>query len=359
MVEEENNEMNENDELIPMEADEENADDEDDNPLAHLPDYVLERIERLRELHERREKIEMEYRKERAALEIKYHKLYGPLYAQRAAIVQGITHTTTSSTEEEVDEPPNVVAPGEERVRGIPQFWLSAMMHEDTISEWILEDDVECLNHLVDVTCVYDDDGKGFELRFVFDENEFFTDTVLTKRYAVPNLWLSDEEPLLKRVEGCEIHWKAGKCLTHKIIKKKQRGKGKNAGQVRTVEKKEETESFFHWFSPPAMPGMSGTDNEQSSPDENRAATQPPPAATNRNPNQPDDLDEEEAERLEEIFDQDYEVATAFRTQLIPKAYLWFTGQDDDADGEVEEAMQELILLANAEQEEGPNPDQE
>jgi nucleosome assembly protein 1-like 1 len=160
-------------------------------------------------------------------------------------------------------------------------------------------------------------------------------------------------------VQGCEIHWKPGKCLTHKIIKKKQRGKGKNAGQVRTIEKKEETESFFRWFSPPAMPGMPTDDEQLPSQEQDSPATQPPTAAT-QNPNHhPDNLDEEEAERLEELFDQDYEVAAAFRTQLIPKAYLWFTGQDDDADGEVEEAMQELILIGGAERDEGPNLEDE
>ena len=170
------------------------------------------------------------------------------------------------------------------------------MTQMETVGELITEEDVDCLEHLKDITCADDDDGKGFTLRFIFGPNDYFHDTVLTKRYEVPNLLTSDE-PILKQVEGCKIQWKApDKSLTSRTIKKKQRGKGKNAGQVRTVTKTEKKESFFQWFDPPKMPSM-------------------------------DDMDEDEAEQLEEVFDSDYEVAQAFRTQIIPRAVLWFTGE--------------------------------
>jgi nucleosome assembly protein 1-like 1 len=111
----------------------------------------------------------------------------------------------------------------------------------------------------------------------------------------VPNLLLSDE-PLLKSVKGTEIKWKTGRALTYRMVKKKQRGKGKNAGQVRTVNKKEDMESFFRWFSPPDMPPMNT-------------------------------MDEEEAAHLEEVFDEDYDAASAFRSVIIPSAVKWFTGE--------------------------------
>jgi nucleosome assembly protein 1-like 1 len=80
------------------------------------------------------------------------------------------------------------------------------------------------------------------------------------------------------------------------MVKKKQRGKGKHAGQVRTVHKREELDSFFKWFEPPDMPPM-------------------------------ESMDEDGAEELEEIFEEDFDLAMAFRTQIIPKAVLWFTGE--------------------------------
>jgi len=269
--------------------DQDMADDDSEDPLAHLPDYVLLRVERLQGLNLAREKLVEEYLHERASLEKKFEGLMKPLYEERAVIVRG-------EKDEEISKETDVTPNDTNRVKGIPQFWACAMTHEETVSELITEEDVDCLEHLMDITCEDRNDGRGFTLYFHFSENEYFTNAVLTKQYEVPNLLLSDE-PILKNVEGCEIDWKPGRSLTHRIVRKKQRGKGKkNAGQVRTVEKTEDQESFFHWFQPPKMPEM-------------------------------EEMDEEEAERLEELFDNDYDVAQAFRNNLIPKAVLWFTGQ--------------------------------
>lgn len=111
----------------------------------------------------------------------------------------------------------------------------------------------------------------------------------------MPNLLLADE-PILKNVEGCEINWKEGKCLTFGEVVKKQRGKGKFEGQIRTVKSKVKLDSFFHFFTAPKMPSL-------------------------------DTMNEEEAERLEQAFNEDYDIAQAFRSHIIPKAVLWFTGE--------------------------------
>ena len=285
--------------------DEEDDDDDndDDNPLSSLPSYVIPRVAKLQELDETREKIMEEYLAERAALEKKYSARLQPLFDTRAQIICG--DQDDAIAKEEANKPKNedekkeddsaAMQESDEVIKGVPQFWICAMTQLETIGEMITEEDVDCLEHLKNITCTDNDDGKGFTLRFHFGPNEYFHDTVLTKKYEVPNLLTSDE-PILKAVEGCKIQWKPDKSLTFKTIKKKQRGKGKNAGQVRTVTKTEKKESFFQWFDPPKMPSM-------------------------------DDMDEEEAEQLEELFDSDYEVAQAFRSQLIPRAVLWFTGE--------------------------------
>jgi nucleosome assembly protein 1-like 1 len=296
--------------------DEDNDSDNDseDDELAHLPRYVIPRVEKLQQLHQEREKIMEQYLLDRAALEKKYGSLLKPLYEERASIVVGkkddeiaiesqknsVENSTVSPEEGSTEEPSTV--------KGIPQFWACTMARMEAIGEIISEDDVDCLEHLVDIKCIDRDDGKGFSLEFYFTPNDYFTNNVLTKEYQVPNLLLSDE-PVLKNVKGTKIDWKKDRCLTVRTVKKKQRGKGKNAGQVRTVEKTEEKDSFFSWFSPPEMPAM-------------------------------DELDEEEAERLEEIFDSDFEVASTFRTEVIPKAIVWFTNQAND------EEMQAVIEAA-------------
>jgi len=45
---------------------------------------------------------------------------------------------------------------------------------------------------------------------------------------------------------------------------------------------------------------------------------------------------------IEEAFDHDYDVAQSFRSHLIPKAVLWFTGQALDEEVETLELMAEM-----------------
>ena len=40
-----------------------------------------------------------------------------------------------------------------------------------------------------------------------------------------------------------------------------------------------------------------------------------------------EDMNEDTADAIEEAFDSDYDVAQAFRSHIIPKAVLWFTGE--------------------------------
>jgi nucleosome assembly protein 1-like 1 len=270
-----------------------NADDADDeeeeqgDPLAHLPPEVRACIQDLKVLEQQRKEQVSSYLVERAALERKYQDLIQPLYERRRAIVPQI-----------------------------PQFWACALTNNDTAAEWINEDDAKALEYLTDITNRDRDDGKGFTLTFHFATNDYFTNTTITKTYVVPNLLLSDE-PNLKLVAGDTIHWKKGKSLTHREVIRKQRGKGKHAGRIRTVTKQEEMESFFTWFAPPPMPVSA------------------------------DEMDEEEADRLDEIFELDYELAQAIRSEIIPQAVLWFTDEashmipvdNDDDDNNDNEAV--------------------
>ena len=70
----------------------------------------------------------------------------------------------------------------------------------------------------------------------------------MIKRYEVPNLLL-DNEPILKNVTGCDIHWKEGGSLTYRDINKNQRSNsGRMVGQIRTAKNGERTDSLFHFF---------------------------------------------------------------------------------------------------------------
>ena len=70
----------------------------------------------------------------------------------------------------------------------------------------------------------------------------------MIKRYEVRNL-LMDDEPILKNVTGYNVHWKEGRSLTYRDVNKKHRSKsGGRAGHIRTANKRERTDLFFHLF---------------------------------------------------------------------------------------------------------------
>ena len=104
---------------------------------------------------------------------------------------------------------------------GIPQLWVCTMGHMEAVSELITERYIYCLKHLTKVTCRDFEDDTGFELCFTFDikTNEYFTDELLIKIYEVPNLLL-DDEPILKNVMGCDIHWKEVRIFTYRTLRR-------------------------------------------------------------------------------------------------------------------------------------------
>ena len=75
-----------------------------------------------------------------------------------------------------------------------------------------------------------------------------------------------------------------------------------------THARSRKVDSFFHFFNPPEMP-------EDES-----------------------DLDEEEAEELQDHMETDYEIGLALRNKIVPCAIDWFTGDavEDDSDSDDE-----------------------
>ena len=284
-------------------------DDDFDDPEQQMPMEIQQRIGKLMEYDQERDTMMKQYLQERAQLESKYQSLVKPLYQKRYDVIQGkldddIQKEHENEKDEDEDDNNNDKKDKNDdgdtskpTPKGIPQFWVCAMGRMPVIGELISEADVDVLDLLEDITCDDDDNGEGFTLTFQFAENQWFSNKTLTKRYEIPNLLLADE-PILKTVEGCDIQWKSPeKCLTYKTVERKQRGTGKNAGQVRVITKKEKCESFFHFFTPPKLPGAM------------------------------DDMDEERAEQLESAFNDDFDIAQALRSHVIPKAVQWFVGK--------------------------------
>ena len=98
---------------------------------------------------------------------------------------------------------------------------------------------------------------QGFRLEFEFEDNDFFTNKVLTKDYYYSDKVdifepLQHEGLIVNRAAGCKIDWKSPeKDVTQRKVTKKMKHKSDN--QVKTIEKLEKCDSFFNFFEPNSM----------------------------------------------------------------------------------------------------------
>eukprot|EP00271_Cylindrocystis_brebissonii_P010651 TRINITY_DN26924_c0_g1_i1.p1 TRINITY_DN26924_c0_g1~~TRINITY_DN26924_c0_g1_i1.p1 ORF type:complete len:474 (-),score=160.78 TRINITY_DN26924_c0_g1_i1:480-1757(-) len=267
-----------------------------------LPTKVKARVEALQGLQKEHDELEAKFEEERRALEAKYRELYGPLYTKRFDLVNGVVEAPPSAEATEAG------GKDEEDVKGVPEFWLTAMKSNEILQEQITERDESALKYLTDITwSPLPDQQKGFKLDFHFSANPYFKNSVLTKTYVM----MDEEDPVLEKAEGTDIQWNAGKNLTVKLLKKKPKKGEKNA---KPITKTEDCESFFNFFSPPALPA----DDEE--------------------------IEEEEAEALQEQMEDDFEIGSTLKERIIPRAVAWFTGEaameeydDEDEDDEEED----------------------
>ncbi|RUS23034.1 hypothetical protein BC937DRAFT_93077 [Endogone sp. FLAS-F59071] len=270
-----------------------------------LPSDVKRRINGLKYLQSKHAELEAKFQEEILALEKKYLELYRPLYEKRTSVVTGKSEPTDEEVaagekidvddeEEEKKEEKKEEKEEEKDVVGVPEFWLTAMKNHIQLAEFITEKDEAVLKHLVDIRMSYIE-KPGFRLEFEFSENEFFSNDVLKKTYFYQDQAGYGGDFVYDHAEGTKIEWKEGKDMTVTIETKKQRHKGTN--KTRVVKRTVPADTFFSFFSPPAVPA----DGEE--------------------------LDEEEAEGLDEKLEADYELGEEFKEKLIPHAVDWFTGK--------------------------------
>ena len=98
-------------------------------------------------------------------------------------------------------------------VPGIPDFWLTVFKRVDTIEEMMGPRDEQILRHLQDVTIDFHMEPMSFDILFHFSENEFFQDSILTKRYFLSCVPEADDPFSFDGVKivkctGCSIRWK-------------------------------------------------------------------------------------------------------------------------------------------------------
>jgi nucleosome assembly protein 1-like 1 len=276
-----------------------------------LPQLVRDRISGLKGVQAEQAKLEAKFQEELLELEKKYFALYEPLYARRSKIVSGEQEPTEEEVtvgkeldegdDEEDDEEEKAEKEEEEEeaedkdIKGIPEFWLTAMKNLLSVSETITEEDEEALKYVKDIRMQYLN-KPGFALVFEFSENPFFTNKSLRKTYFYQEETGYGGDFIYDHAEGDEINWiSPEKNLTIKVEKRKQRNKHTKA--TRTIEKTLPVDSFFNFFSPPKAPSGDGEEVE------------------------------EVTEDLEERLEIDYQLGEEIKEKLIPRAVDWYTGE--------------------------------
>lgn len=285
--------------------------------ISSLPKVVKRRLKALKKLQVESNQLEAQFYEQLHKVECEYEKKYETLFTKRSEIINAKVEPNDVECEwseneddplsdkfyqlkvnenSEKDLPASLKL--DESVKGIPEFWLTIFKNVELLREMVQEDDIPILKYLQDITVHLD--AEGFKLDFWFNENENFTNKVLSKYYHLrfkpeKDEVLTYEGPEIYKCTGTEIDWKENKNVTVKFVKKVQ--KHKNRGTKRVLTKTVQTDSFFNFFSPPQV-----TEGEE--------------------------LDEE----TDSLLESDFEIGQYLRERVIPRAVLYYTGEIVDAD---------------------------
>jgi len=295
--------------------------------VSALPKVVRSRVKALKKLQFATIKAETEYYREVHTLDLKYQKQYDEINAKRTDVISGKHEPSAeeadwpSDEEDEKEEKEELVSGVaemslqgyDENTQGIPKFWLHTLRNanDDALLGIVQPHDEEILENLTDIkVSLNSPDNTGFTLSFHFRENEFFSNSVLTKLYVLrpehdPESPLEYDGPEIFKCEGCPIDWKEGKDVTQKTIKvKKIKSKKGSKSPDKAVTKEVKIDSFFNFFQPPSVP----EDPAEEMSDEHRAT-----------------------------LAIDFDVGFAIKEKIVPRAVLYFTGEILEEDEEFED----------------------
>lgn len=286
--------------------------------------------------------LDYKYQLELYELDSKYQKLRNDtLYKSRKELITGAQEPKLEAMElgkdllkgedvdeedeEEEDEP---IVEGL-KYDGIESFWLTCLSNLKTCSSTITDRDSEVLSYLTNIKLDYlpfkqldGEDIFGYGLVFEFKPNPFFSNEKLIKTYFYAND--TDYEGGLVYKESRllqPIEWKSDEMnVTVEVHVKKQ--KSKKTGKVRSLKELVDVESFFSFFYPPDLSALDEIEDD-------------------------DEAYEMQLE-FEEQLGLDYAIAEEIKSDLIPRAIDWFTGEalqykdedeedEDDEDADYEE----------------------
>lgn len=246
-----------------------------DTRIVALKKLQLELLSKETEFHKRLHLVEVEFQEELAEI-----------HNRRRQIVTG-----SYNPEKEEQEPEDT--PVEQR-KGIPGFWLGVFKMTPVLQTMINPADEAVLVHLMDVrSVVFDQPTAGFVLEFEFEENDLFNNRVLTKEYKMQCVPDPEKQSSFNGFEiydaiGCDVDWKQGAVPT----------------AVDEIGVNSVSSSFLDFFKPKQL-------FEKF----------------------------EDSALYKECMETDFEIGFYIKERVIPRAVLFYLGECDDTDSDIEQYL--------------------
>lgn len=229
------------------------------NIFAELHPDVRKRVYAMKNLLLETIKLDSEFHHGVYDLEKKFQSQNDVIFKKRFEIINGLYDPNDDECKfPRIKIKLDVPAEGQEKVPGVPTFWLTVMKNVNELSNMIQEDDEKVLKHLIDIRAFSKPaPDLGFQLEFHFEPNEFFQNSVLTKTYLMScrpddDDPFSFEGPEIYKSVGCEIMWNAGNNVVENAVKKRD--------SLLSLFK---SESFFNFFKPPELTNVASEANEK------------------------------------------------------------------------------------------------
>jgi len=271
-------------------------------------DSLKYKLVALRKLYSEREELAKLFKREQHTLQANYEEKYKPIYDKRNNLIEGKEEVKEDiSAEASKVGITDINAPNQEK--GIPNFWGTAIANCFQFKGVVNAKDRQILVFLRDIRVVYLPD-TSFELIFYFDKNDYFDHETLKRTFKV-----DPTTGYINKIESTEITWKT-EDLNPTIEKKKKKIKKK--GEVKTVTKVEEVQSFFGFFK-----SYDDTKKDKKKDEEK------------------EEDDDEEEEDEDQIIDDEYDLGLFIKDDFIPFALEYYLdinpeGEEDFEDEEIE-----------------------
>lgn len=128
------------------------------------------------------------------------HK-YDLLYKDIDNKINEIISSNQPVTITEDDKEKYKINDDDKEITEIKDYWSKALINSQFFT--CNPRDCEMLKFLRDMKISFDDSNRNFTVSFVFDENPYFSNEVLKKKYEI-----NKETDIIIKAKGSEIHWK-------------------------------------------------------------------------------------------------------------------------------------------------------